>query len=128
MIIEQHAYRYGRNGIQALPSRERGYILLLVAVFMLVLMGSSAQFFSRVTENASLSGGRRDNNEAAMLAESALNHLMGPIRQHAGRQRQHGCRQGRRRCSSGQYGRSFRCAVQLYVLRQYGGSLRSDRA
>jgi len=63
--------------IQLPPSRERGYILLLVAVFMLVLMGSSAQFFSRVTENTRMSGSMRDNNEAALLAESALNHLMG---------------------------------------------------
>lgn len=63
--------------LPALPKRERGYILLLVTIFMLVLMGTSAQFFTRVTENTRMSGGMRDNNEAALLAESALNHLMG---------------------------------------------------
>ncbi len=57
--------------------REAGYILLMVAVFILILLGGSTQFFSRVTENTRISGGVRDNTEALLLAESALNRLMG---------------------------------------------------
>jgi len=77
MIKEQHSRSIRMDRIPAMPGREKGYILLLVAVFIMILMASSAQFFSRVTENTRMSGGMRDNNEAALLAESALNHLMG---------------------------------------------------
>ncbi len=57
--------------------QESGYILLMVAVFILILLGGSTQFFSRVTEATRMSGGIRDNTEALLLAESALNRLMG---------------------------------------------------
>ncbi len=71
--------RQARCPMATQPERqgEAGYILLMVAVFILILLGGSTQFFTRATESTRISGGVRDNTEARLLAESALNRLMG---------------------------------------------------
>ncbi len=73
-----YRHRVARHRCAPVPAgRESGYILLMVAVFILILLGGSTQFFTRATESTRISGGVRDNTEARLLAESALNHLMG---------------------------------------------------
>ena len=59
------------------PGRQGGYVLVLVSVFLLILAGTSAQFYLRAVESTSIAGSMRDNAEAVLLAESAMHTLMG---------------------------------------------------
>ncbi|MFV2058196.1 MAG: hypothetical protein ACC707_17150, partial [Thiohalomonadales bacterium] len=52
-------------------------ILILSAVFLFVLVASSAHFYYRTTENTSMTGIARDSNKALLMAESAMEHLRG---------------------------------------------------
>ena len=58
-------------------SQQSGYLLILVAVFLLILTASSAQFFVRQTDNIRSSGALRDSTESLMLAETAMEMLRG---------------------------------------------------
>ncbi|MFQ5470770.1 MAG: hypothetical protein ACE5EH_10765 [Gammaproteobacteria bacterium] len=57
--------------------KQSGYILLLVTMFLFILMGTSAQFMNRVSDGTKLSSMVSDNSESLLLAESAMNMLMG---------------------------------------------------
>lgn len=60
------------------PGRQQsGFIMILVAIFLLVLMVGSAQLFTRIAEDTVTSGTLRDSTEALMLAETAMEHLRG---------------------------------------------------
>lgn len=56
---------------------QRGYILLIVALFLSVLMVASAQFFLKTTDHTTGSGMIRDSTQSVLLAESAMNMVMG---------------------------------------------------
>lgn len=49
----------------------------MVALFMIVLIIGSSQFYNRSTDSTIISGSKRDNSESLLLAESAMNLLMG---------------------------------------------------
>lgn len=58
---------------------QRGYILPLVLVLLVMLMISSASFFHRSTQDTQLSGANRDYDQARLLAESGMNLVLGRI-------------------------------------------------
>lgn len=60
-------------------STQRGYILPLVLVLLVMLMVSSAGFFHRSTRDTQLSGASRDYDQARLLAESGMNLVLGRI-------------------------------------------------
>ncbi len=62
---------------QPVKQQQRGYIMLIVAVFLLVLLSGSAQFFSRIANDTQTSGMVRDSTESLMLAETAMELLRG---------------------------------------------------
>lgn len=62
---------------RATMDRQRGYILLLVLIFIAILMGMGAHFFLRATDHTRESGSMRDMTESMLLAESAMNLVMG---------------------------------------------------
>ena len=62
---------------RATMGRQRGYILLLVLIFIAILMGMGAHFFLRATDHTRESGSMRDMTESMLLAESAMNLVMG---------------------------------------------------
>ncbi len=57
--------------------RQQGNVLVVTALFMLVLMGASTHFYYRATASTTLAGSARDNAESLLLAESALNMMLG---------------------------------------------------
>ncbi len=57
--------------------QQSGYIMLLVAIFLLILMAGSAQLFTRIAEDTITSGTLRDSTESLMLAETAMENLRG---------------------------------------------------
>lgn len=63
------------------PTRttQRGYILPLVLVLLVIMLVGSAGFFYRSTQATQLSGANRDYDEARLLAESSLNLVLGRI-------------------------------------------------
>lgn len=58
---------------------QSGYILILSALFLFVLMAGSAHFFYRTTENTNASGTTRDSIQALLLAESVLELMRGQL-------------------------------------------------
>ncbi len=60
-------------------SAQRGYILPLVLVLLIMLLISSASFFHRSTQDTQLSGANRDYDQARLLAESSMNLVLGRI-------------------------------------------------
>lgn len=58
-------------------TRQHGYILPLVLVFLVILMFNSASFFYRTADSTKLSGSSRDYDQALLLAESGANYVMG---------------------------------------------------
>ncbi len=60
------------NGIQ-----QRGYILLVVLLFLAMLLTAGAHFFLKSTEHTKETGGVRDMTESLLLAESAINFVLG---------------------------------------------------
>jgi len=58
-------------------SRQKGYILLIVALFLSVLMVASTQFFLKTTDHTTSSGMTRNSIQSVLVAESAMNLVMG---------------------------------------------------
>ncbi len=54
---------------------QSGYVLILTAMFLLILMGTSTQFYTRSLENTRLSGVERDKDLSFLTAEAAMNDL-----------------------------------------------------
>ncbi|MDH5324188.1 MAG: hypothetical protein OEZ68_20015 [Gammaproteobacteria bacterium] len=63
--------------IKSMPPihRQSGYVLVLVTVFLIILAGSTIQFFNRTAENTQIAGMYRDNTASLLIAESALDFL-----------------------------------------------------
>jgi len=55
--------------------RQSGYVLILTVMFLLILMGTSSQFYVRSLENTRLSGVERDKDLSFLTAEAAMNDL-----------------------------------------------------
>ena len=58
-------------------SRQQGYILLIVILFLALLLAAGAHFFLKATEHTKETGGVRDMTESLLLAESAINITLG---------------------------------------------------
>lgn len=56
---------------------QQGYVLLLVAVFLIILTATSVHFVNELGEYTNVSGTARDSSASLMIAESALEHLRG---------------------------------------------------
>lgn len=63
--------------LKKFPSRQKGYILLIVIIFLAILLAAGAHFFLRSTDHTKDSGGIRDLTESLLLAESAMHMGMG---------------------------------------------------
>ena len=60
------------------PGRQQdGFIVVVVAVFLLILMAGSAQLFGRIADDTRTSGVLRDSSASLMLAETAMEYLRG---------------------------------------------------
>ena len=70
--------KYRRNFIHRPPlKKQRGYIILMVGIFLLTLLALSAQFFNSANDSSERSGLYRDTTEARLLAESVMNKHYG---------------------------------------------------
>jgi len=59
--------------------QQSGYILVMSAVFLFLLMAGSAHFYFRTSENTLASGTVRDSSQALLLAESVMELMRGQL-------------------------------------------------
>ena len=60
-----------------IPQKQQGYVLFLVIIFVTVIFGSSASFLVKSVQHSNESGSIRDMSESLLMAESAMNRVMG---------------------------------------------------
>jgi len=57
--------------------KQDGYIVIMTIILLTVLLTTSISFFQRSANNMQMTGYNRDSAESLLLAESAMNSLMG---------------------------------------------------